>query len=353
MADFKMPSLGADMTHGTLLEWMVAPGAAVKRGDIVALIDTSKAEIEAEAFEDGVIEELLVAPGTRVPVGTPRARIRSAGAAPAATGTPSAGQGLTATPAAGPDLTATPAAGQDLTATPAPPPAGTAALHGSERQAAMREAIGQLMTRSKREIPHYYLQREIDMTAASAWLAERNGERAPAERILPAALLLAAVARAAARTPAMNGLYTDGAFHPADSVRLGVAVALRGGGLIAPALQGAERMSVPELMAGLRDLVARGRTGALRSSEAQTPTITVTNLGEQGADLVHGVIYAPQVALVGFGRVRERPWAQGGMLGVRPTVQASLAADHRVSDGRTGSRFLAAIDALLQSPEEL
>jgi pyruvate dehydrogenase E2 component (dihydrolipoamide acetyltransferase) len=83
------------------------------------------------------------------------------------------------------------------------------------------------------------------------------------------------------------------------------------------------------------------------------PTLTVTNLGDQGADEVHGVIYPPQVALVGFGRVLERPWADGGMLGVRPTVRATLAADHRVTDGHEGSRFLAAVDALLQTPEEL
>jgi pyruvate dehydrogenase E2 component (dihydrolipoamide acetyltransferase) len=83
------------------------------------------------------------------------------------------------------------------------------------------------------------------------------------------------------------------------------------------------------------------------------PTITVTNLGDQGADEVFGVIYPPQVAIVGFGRVMERPWASGGMLGVRPTVRATLAADHRATDGHEGSRFLATVDRLLQNPEEL
>jgi pyruvate dehydrogenase E2 component (dihydrolipoamide acetyltransferase) len=150
----------------------------------------------------------------------------------------------------------------------------------------------------------------------------------------------------------MNGFY-DGCFHPADAVHLGVAVALRGGGLVAPAIHDADRLSVADLMAALRDLVTRARGGALRSSEMADPTLTVTNLGEQGVDEVFGVIYPPQVALVGFGKVVERPWACGGLLGVRPIVRATLSADHRVSDGHAGARFLADIDRRLQHPEEL
>jgi pyruvate dehydrogenase E2 component (dihydrolipoamide acetyltransferase) len=136
-------------------------------------------------------------------------------------------------------------------------------------------------------------------------------------------------------------------------VHLGVAVSLRGGGLIAPAIHDADRLTVDELMAALRDVVERARSGRLRSSEMTDAGLTVTNLGEQGADEVYGVIYPPQVALVGFGRIVERPWASDGMLAARPTVRATLAADHRVSDGHEGSRFLAAVDRLLQSPEAL
>jgi pyruvate dehydrogenase E2 component (dihydrolipoamide acetyltransferase) len=132
-----------------------------------------------------------------------------------------------------------------------------------------------------------------------------------------------------------------------------VAVSLRGGGLVAPALHDADRLSLDELMAGLRDLVGRARAGRLRSSEMADPTLTVTNLGDQGVDEVHGVIYAPQVALVGFGKVAERPWASGGMLGARPTVRATLAADHRASDGMVGARFLNALAHLLETPEDL
>ncbi len=417
VADFLMPSLGADMTSGTLLEWRVKPGDTVKRGDIVAVVDTSKAEIEVEIFEDGVIDELLVPEGTRVPVGTALATVRASAegapsASPVATAAAppvaavaappvataaappppleehrlrasplarrvaeqlgidlaavagsgpggaisradvehAAGAGPTASGALSPPLapTAPPAPSPAPGALPSPPPG-----EPGDRALAMRQAIGALMARSKREIPHYYLQTQIDMSRALAWLEEQNLERPIAERLLSSALLLSAVARAVAATPALNGFWVDEAFRPAEGVHLGVAISLRGGGLVAPALHDADRKTLDELMAGLRDLVTRARAGRLRGSEMSDPTITVTNLGEQGVELVHGVIYPPQVALVGFGAVRERPWAADGMIGARPIVTATLAADHRASDGHAGSRFLTLIDRQLQKPEEL
>jgi pyruvate dehydrogenase E2 component (dihydrolipoamide acetyltransferase) len=174
-----------------------------------------------------------------------------------------------------------------------------------------------------------------------------------AERLLPAALLLKAVALAAHEVPETNGFFVDGAFCPSEQVHLGVAVSLRGGGLVAPAIHDADRLALGDLMAALRDLVARARRGVLRGSEMRDPTLTVTNLGDQGADGVFGVIYAPQVALAGFGRIVERPWAAGGAVAVRPVVRATLAADHRVSDGHRGGRFLAVVERLLQAPETL
>ena len=217
----------------------------------------------------------------------------------------------------------------------------------------MREAIGALMARSKREIPHYYLQLEIDMCRAIGWLRDANLERPVNERLLPSVLLLSAVARAVAEMPEMNGFWIDGAFRPGSGIHLGVAISLRGGGLIAPALHDADQKSLAEIMAAVRDLVQRARSGRLRSSEMSDPTLTVTNLGEHGVDLVHGVIYPPQVALVGFGGVRDAALGGDGMLGVRPTVIATLAADHRASDGHAGGRFLTLIDRQLQKPETL
>ena len=217
----------------------------------------------------------------------------------------------------------------------------------------MRRAIAAAMARSKREIPHYYLGTRIDLSRALGWLGAENARRPVAERLLPAALLLRAVALAAREVPEMNGFFADGEFRPASAVHLGVGISLRQGGLVAPALHDADRKRVGALMRDLADLVRRARRGVLRSSELADATLSVTNLGEQGVESVYGVIYPPQVALVGLGRIVEQPWAEGGLLGVRPGVTATLSADHRVSDGHRGGLFLAAVDRLLQEPAAL
>ncbi|MGB8652076.1 MAG: dihydrolipoamide acetyltransferase family protein, partial [Mycobacteriales bacterium] len=238
-------------------------------------------------------------------------------------------------------------------AAPAAPRAPAGQPTTADRAAAMRQAIGQLMARSKREIPHYYLSATIDMSRATAWLTEQNTRRDVAHRLVPAVLLLKASALACRTVPEVNGWWAEDRFAPSEQVHLGVAVALRPSGLVAPAILDADTLDLDTLMQRLRDLVARARAGTLRASEMSSPTLTVTNLGDQGVDAVYGVIYPPQVALVGFGRVAERPWAQDGMLGVRSVVTATLSGDHRASDGHRGGRYLAAVADLLQRPEEL
>ena len=268
-----------------------------------------------------------------------------------------AARAASAAVAAGPPVTRTPAkpAGEPAahreTATrpgPARAPVGAA-----DRAGAMRQAIGRLMARSKREIPHYYVSNTVDMGTAMAWLRERNRSLDMSDRLVPAALLLRATALAARQIPQLNGYWTDEHFTPGSAVHLGVAISLRRGGLITPAIHDAADLPPGELMARLRDLVNRARAGRLRGSELTDATITVTNLGDQGVESVTGVIYPPQVALVGFGKIVERPWAVGGLLGVRPVVISTLAADHRATDGYTGARFLTLIADLLQRPEEL
>jgi pyruvate dehydrogenase E2 component (dihydrolipoamide acetyltransferase) len=222
------------------------------------------------------------------------------------------------------------------------------------RAAGMRGAIAMAMARSKREIPHYYLETAIDFGRARAWLDAANRDLPIEQRLLPAALLLRAVALALRAVPELNGFWVDGSFERSDAIHLGFAVSLRGGsGLLAPVLRDADRQSVGELMAGLRDRVARARAGRLRSSEIGGATCTVTSLGEQGVDKVFGIIHPPQVALVGFGAIREQPWACDGAIAVRPVLTATLSADHRASDGQRGARLLARVRALLERPEEL
>jgi pyruvate dehydrogenase E2 component (dihydrolipoamide acetyltransferase) len=352
MAEFLMPALGADMTTGELVQWHVKPGDTVHRGEVVAVVETHKGAIDVEIFLDGVIDELapLHVP---LPVGARLATVKPAGAPLAhPRSTPAARQRAQALHVA-------------LEGVPGTGPGGAVTLPDVERAAApspptrpfeptaMRAAIAAAMARSKREIPHYYLSEPVPMRRALDWLRERNESVPVTHRMLLATLLIKAVARAASEVPGLNGHHVDGAFRPAASVHVGVAIWLRGGGLVAPALHDAQDQPLSGLMSALADLVQRARTGGLRSSELTDPTVTVTALGEEGAASVFGVIHPPQVALVGFGRVRERAWVESGQVVPMPVAEVSLAADHRVSDGRVGSAFLAALAAQLQQPQAL
>jgi pyruvate dehydrogenase E2 component (dihydrolipoamide acetyltransferase) len=396
MGEFVMPSLGADMEAGTLVEWLKRPGEPVKRGDVVAVVETDKGAIEIEIFEDGVIDRVLVNVGTKVPVGTPLALLRGAAEAPSAAPPPAPSGPLAAAPprpaaprgvpppiavavmpagvAAG-RRRASPAArriaaerGIDLSGVVGSGPHGAVVSTDVEKfapaaprrtaergvdLAAMRRAIGAAMARSKREIPHYYLSHPIELSRAQAWLASVNAKRPPAERLLLQVLILRAVAFALRRHPGFNGFYTADGFRPSEGIHIGTAVAVRGGGLIAPAIHNVDRLSLDELMQRLRDLVARARAGTLRSSELSDPTITVSSLGERGAEALLGVIYPPQVAILGFGAPAPRPWVTESRVEPRIVATASLAADHRVTDGHFGSLLLTDIDRLLQDPEKL
>lgn len=388
MFTFTMPALGADMEEGTFVEWHVQPGQAVARGDVVCVVETQKGAVEVEIWEAGTIARLIAEPGRVIPVGQAMALVATAGEdwttvaamespAPATVAaettiappppvtpapTSAAGSRVKASPAArkraeelGVDLATLQPAGADGIVSIAdveraralPPTPGT------ERQTGMRGAIATAMSRSKREIPHFYLGHAIHVEAAAAWLERRNAAMPVGERVLFAALELKAVALALLRTPELNGFFRDGAFQAGAGIHVGVAISLRDGGLVAPALHDVDRLGLTELMQRLKDLLRRARSGELRSSERSDPTITVTNLGDLGVDAVYGVIQPPQVALVGFGRVAQRPWVADGRVVAARTVHATLSADHRVSDGMRGARFLTELDRLFQQPDSL
>jgi len=363
MVEFKLPALGADMDEGTLLEWKVKAGDAVKKGQVIAVVDTTKAAVDVECWQDGTVHELVAQPGDKMPVGTLMAVLLEPGeAAPAKVsrgGTPPLRRLVT--PAA---RKAAAERGVDLERIVGTGPDGAVTLEDVakaapgiappvDKAAEMRKAIAAAMARSKREIPHYYVAEDIVLAKALAWLQAANAARPMAERLLPAALLLKAVAVTLKRYPELNGHWRDGAYQPAAQINPGVAISLRQGGLIAPALLDAGRKPLTQLMQEMTDLVARARAGSLKSSELGEGTITVTNLGDQGSDAVFGIIYPPQVALVGFGRIAERPVVEDGAVKPLPVVTASLAADHRVSDGHRGALFLRDLAELLQHPGEI
>jgi pyruvate dehydrogenase E2 component (dihydrolipoamide acetyltransferase) len=441
MYDFKMPSMGADMTSATLVAWNVAVGERVEKGDILCEIETEKGNIDVEVWEPGVVTEFLVEPGQKVPVGEAIARLddgegAEAPSAPLAqeppeeeppveeptkkppveeptkkppveeptkkppvepppsrkppveepparqpppaeepapptetmiSGSSRLRDGPAASPAArrraaelGLDLSTVTGSGPhgvvklaDLEGAAPPTEAAQPPTRTDDPSQALRDAIARAMARSKREIPHYYLQSTVDVTDTLAWLEALNAERGVKERILFGGLLVRAVALAAKEVPVMNGLYEDGRFEPAEAVHVGFAVAMRGGGVVAPAIHDVDRKSLDETMAATKDVVRRVRRGKLRSSEMTDSTITLTSLGDMGVDTVFGVIYPPQVAIVGAGSPREAAVARGGMVGVHTLVDLTLSGDHRVSDGMAGSEFLQAMARYLTDPEQL
>jgi pyruvate dehydrogenase E2 component (dihydrolipoamide acetyltransferase) len=432
------------MDRAKLVTWLVAPGDQVHKGQIIAELETDKANLDVECWDEGVVEELVVAPGAeRLPVGTLLARIRpvdeaavalpaepsaatalpspepllvpvpplpvaheaplppvrhlahelgvdlstvegtgadgavtrddvrrSASRPAASISSPPTAQRAMASPRArmlasrlGVDLELVTAkradhlvVAEDIEVAAAQAPASQPAPQPEEpedRGAAMRRAIARSMSHSKREIPHYYLATHIDLGEALAWLEERNEQRPITGRVLPAALLLKATALALRETPDLNGHWIDDRFQPSDAIHLGVAVSMRGGGLVAPAIHDADRLDLDEMMTSLRDLVNRARSWRLKSSEMSDPTVTVTNLGDRGVETAFPVIIPPQVAIVGFGKVVDSPVVRDGLVVPRPTVHASLAGDHRVTDGHRGGLFLDALDRILQEPDSL
>jgi pyruvate dehydrogenase E2 component (dihydrolipoamide acetyltransferase) len=392
MADFVMPILGADMTAGTLVEWRKQPGDHVSRGDVIAEVETDKGLIDVEVFVSGVIEHLLVGAGATVPTGTVLATIREDGVAGEPRPTAPAGQPEPPVVTPSPPVAVTPPRpvppgpgerprvsplarkiaarlGLDPTTVPGTGAGGVVTREDVERAATeraaagaprgridaarMRQTIGAAMARSKREIPHYYLAHTIDLHRALTWLAAENARRAVTDRLLHGVLLIKAVALALREVPELNGVWRGDRAEPSPAIHVGVAISLRGGGLVAPALHDVDRRDLGDLMRAFRDLVQRARGGGLRSSELSDPTVTVTSLGEQGVETVFGIVYPPQLAIVGFGKVVERPWIVAGAVVPRPLVTVTLSADHRVSDGHRGGLLLAAVERLLQAPERL
>jgi pyruvate dehydrogenase E2 component (dihydrolipoamide acetyltransferase) len=388
MGEFRMPSLGADMEAGILVEWRVKSGDRVSRGDIIAEVETDKGLIEIEVFEDGVVDQILIEPGRKLPVGTVLATIRGEGApfAELPLALPSTKEPTRAVEMPRAEIPVAPhpthvrasplarklaaELGIDLSILHGTGPGGTIDREDVERAAAekkaapavgrapelavrMRRAIAAAMARSNREIPHYYLETRIDMSRPLRWLEAENQKRPIKERILPAVLLVKGVARALGDVPELNGYWKNDQLQRIEAVHAGFAISIRGGGLIVPAIHDVHAKTLGEIMAALHDLIPRARSGRLRSSEMVDGTMTITNLGELGVEGVFGVIYPPQVALVGFGRISEQPWAENGMLGVRPVLRATLAADHRATDGNQGAQFLDSLTHHLQEPAKL
>ncbi len=412
-----MPSLGADMDEGKLLEWHIKPGDKINKGDLIAVVETQKAAVEIESFRSGRVQELIAKIDDIIPVGqviatleietesaeapaaTPAnqgasnlvdanlvdanlaalnttaantAEVQAAQPSPIAAAEPIApaktaatsGERLLISPAARHladehklDLTQIKGTGREgaielrdiepLVTTPAKTGAGNSLIN-------IREAIARVMSRSKREIPHYYLQSQFVVDTLVTWLDTQNRNSPPEQRLFMPAVLMRAIVLALKTNSAMNGFYENGIFTPSSAIHLGITVSLKPDGVMTPAIIDAQDLSLNELNAAFADLVQRARAGKLRNREMTDGTITVTNVGDLGADTVTGVIFAPQVALIGLGRIHKAAVVdtEGG-LRAGLVLNATLSADHRVTDGLAGSKLLSTLGRLLAQPEGL
>lgn len=425
LEEITMPSLGADMTEGTLTEWLVKKGDRVTNGDIIAVLETQKGAIDMEVYSSGTISEILVQPVTEVPVGTVLARIALAESSQKhSVSRPVSTPALTPIPAVITDATpsesttdidksivvseraketninASPIVRRlakeqqlDLTSIKGSGPQGaillkdlTALLKSKTKTKLyikndnhkpadntaqnMRNAIAVAMAKSKQEIPHFYLSLALDITNAQQWLQQQNQTRSPETHVLLLALLLKALAKSLPKYPKLNGFYqhvfdkdstfekksalgTKSVFEQAGAINIGNVISLRQGGLVVPAIHNVDKLSVNEVMQSLRDITERSRNGHLRSSELTDATITVTNMGERGVDSVFGIIYPPQVAIIGFGKVRKVAKVVNDNVVIAQELTVSLSADHRVIDGMLAAKFLNYLAKKLQKPERL
>ena len=390
MIEFLMPSLGADMEAGTLVEWRKKPGDTVKRGDIIAEVETQKGLIEIEVFDEGIIGELLIKEGAKIPVGTVMALINPSGNVLETKETTTQQTAIAIQPTeektiekvreekseartikASPlakrmaaenniDLSQIQGTGEEGAITKEDVENAIAQkekIANSEEKnipqvQAIRSAVAAAMSKSNREIPHYYLEKRIDMTKALAWLGETNHKLPIQKRLLPAALLIKSVAQSLVDFPNLNASWDNG-LQLKKEINIGFVVSLRGGGIIIPTIHNANLKNTSEIMEALNDIIPRARAMKLRSSDLSDSTITITSLGEGGADVVFGVIYPPQVAIIGFGGSSQQAVVENGMLGIRHVFTVTLAGDHRATDGLTGSDFLVTLNKHLQNPESL
>lgn len=394
MIDFVMPSLGADMNEGTLREWRVKPGDKVKSGDIIAEVETQKGLIEIEVFNEGTIEKLLIEVGKKVPVGTVMAHIIpnvETGVIEKPTPVidaakekkdiveklsavekkfePKKTDHIRASPLAkkiaeekGIDISLIKGTGEGNAITKEDvekvisekkiPTLVNEVKESSTPIENIRMAIAAAMSRSNQEIPHYYLETKIDMSASLAMLAKENNTRPLSERLLIAVFLIKAVAKAIEEVPDINAWWVNG-LQPKKDIHVAFVVSLRTGGIMVPTIHDSGKKSLTELMVSLNDVIPRARTMKLRSSEINEATITITSLGDIGVETIYGIIYPPQVAIVGFGIIKEQAWVVNSKVEVRPVLSATLAADHRATDGIIGSKFLMALKKYLEKPELL
>ncbi|KPN62804.1 pyruvate dehydrogenase E2 component (dihydrolipoamide acetyltransferase) [Aliiroseovarius crassostreae] len=406
-----LPSLSAGMEDAVIATWLKAEGEAVTAGEALAEVETDKATMEFEAEADGVIGKILVPAGARADVNAVIAVLlldgedasaldgyAPGGTAPAAgvevqTDAPSTETPKAAQPAkAAVSAPASPLArriaaqkGVDLSGLTGSGPRGRIVRIDVERAAAvgttappvatpepataptnlagigdyeaiphtgMRRTIARRLLTSKTTVPHFYLEADCDIEALLALRTQINEDREKADRISVNDFIVKAVAKALAKVPAANAIWTEDAVLQLKSIDISVAVATEGG-LITPVLRGADQKSLGALSAEMKALAAKARDGRLKPEDYQGGGFSLSNLGMYGVKSFSAIINPPQSCILAVGAAERRPVGRGDQIVLAPVMSVTLSVDHRSVDGAVGAEWLAAFKAGIEAPMSL
>ena len=411
----EMPSLSDTMTEGTLLKWLIKPGDAVTSGQVVAEIQTDKATMEQNVFASGIVHKLYVNEGDKVPIGAAMAMLLEDGesapsddAAPTTAAAPVAAAAVAAAPSPSPSRSTAPALagggtrsrggrikasplarkvatdrGVNLASVTGTGPggriiradvlaAGTAAAHGAAPTpglpvirptvgpqdvrvplSPMRTIIASRLLASKTQIPHFYLNIEVDAGPLMTFRTQANqAEQAKGSGIKFTIndFLLKAAATAAAQVPAVNAAFDVDAIVRFKSVNLSVAIAVDDG-LVTPVIRDAQHKSLTEISAAVKDFAKRAKENKLKPDEFAHGTLTISNLGAYGIDTFDAIINPPQAAILSIGAIVKKPVVNSaGQLAIGERLWIGMSCDHRVVDGAVGATFLQALRQLVEAP---
>jgi len=414
MTELKMPKLSDTMLEGTLVKWHIKVGDKISVGDVIADVETDKATMEMEAFDDGILNQIVVPEGGIIKVGECIALIEG--------GKPNIEKTQTTEPAAEAPVTTTSKVVAPLAPlSPKPKPRPTVAREGSGAKASplarkialergvdlsritgtgpggrivaaditqqgtsssgpaaapapqlqipvpfsdadtktplsgMRRTIAERLLISKTQIPHFYLTMEIDAGPLSELRKEinANAETTGTPKITINDFVLLATARAAALQPKVNAAFAGDSIVQYASVNLSVAIAVEDG-LITPVIRDAHTRSLREISSAVKDLAVRARSKKIKPEEYQGGTITISNLGAYGVDSFYAIVNPPQATILAVGAIVKKPVVNdANQIVAGQRMNISLSGDHRVVDGATGAEFLAAIRKSLEAPASL
>jgi pyruvate dehydrogenase E2 component (dihydrolipoamide acetyltransferase) len=407
-----MPALSPTMTEGNLAKWLKKEGDIIKAGDVIAEIETDKATMEVEAVDEGTLGKIIIAAGAQgVKVNSLIALLLNEGedasalsavntnataaaphpapviaapviaaAAPAATppSTANAGHRLLASPLAkrlakeqGLDLKNIKGTGPHgriiradfLVAAKTPATVATPIAVSNEDPFAlplgkfeghttMRKVIARRLTESKQQVPHFYLEVDVELDALLALRKQINDREGATAKLSVNDFIIKATGMALEQVPTANASWTDAGVQYYSRADVSVAVAIPGG-LITPIIKNAGQKRLVQISNEMKDLAARAKDGKLKPEEFQGGTFSLSNLGMFGVKSFSAIINPPQACILAVGAGEERPVVRKGALAVANVMTCTLSVDHRVVDGAVGAQWLAVFKKLVQSPLEL